>query len=97
MARRGFTLIEMVVVIFFVSLALVGVMSGIRNIAVADSKAYNADLLQKLALEKIKEIGSITDPNTVDAQGNFAEQGYPEVTWQVSVASSGLANLDTST
>lgn len=94
MARRGFTLVEALVTILLVGLSLVGVMGGIRALTAADVKARTADLLQKLAAQKMDELSALADVQTTEDRGDFAEQGYPNITWTVEAQPSGAENVD---
>jgi type II secretory pathway pseudopilin PulG len=92
--RRGaFTLIEVLVTIVLVTLAVVGVFGGIRSLTKADIKAREADILQRLAAQKLAEMGTISDPNTAEPDGDFSDEGYPDVTWTMEVEPSGTLNV----
>ena len=93
-ARAAFTLIEMLVTVVLVSVAIVGVLGGIRAISSSDLRAREAVLLQRLAVQKLNEMGAVTDPTTADNKGDFSDQGYPEATWTVEVQPSGTEDLD---
>ena len=92
--RSAFTLIEVLVTIVLVAVALTGVMGGIRALGAADVKARDADRLQRLAAQKMSELGSITDPRTTDASGDFSEQGFSDISWTIDVQPSGAENVD---
>lgn len=92
--RRGFTLIEVLVTIVLVTLAVVGVLGGIRSLTVADVRAREADLLQRLASQKLNEMGSVTDPMTAETSGDFTDEGYGDVTWEMTVEPSGTTDLE---
>lgn len=92
--RSGFTLVEMLVTVMLVSIAIVGVLGTIRVISASDLRAREADLLQRLAVLKLNEMGPVTDPQTADNKGDFTDQGYSDVTWQVEVVPSATENLD---
>jgi prepilin-type N-terminal cleavage/methylation domain-containing protein len=91
--RRGFTLVEMLVTIVLVSVALVAVFQGIARISATEAKARQADLLQRLAYQKISELGSVTDPRTSDSSGDFTDQGYPDVSWSIDVETTGTTTV----
>jgi type II secretory pathway pseudopilin PulG len=92
--QQGFTLVEMVVVIFFVAISLVGVMGGIRAILLTDAKAQRVDLLQRLAAQKMNELTSASDLNNLEQSGNFIEQGYGNIVWSVDNQPSGIENVN---
>lgn len=94
MGRRGFTLIELLVTIMLVAVALVGVMGGLRALGQAELKARKADLLQRLAAQKMEEIGVVIDPRSGENGGDFSEQGYPDITWTMDVQPGTEADVD---
>ena len=92
--HRAFTLVEMLVTILLVGLALAGVFGGIRSLTVAEVRAREADLLQRLCAQKLSEMGTVTDPRTAETSGDFSDEGYANVTWTVEVEPSGSLNVD---
>ncbi|MBC8138948.1 MAG: prepilin-type N-terminal cleavage/methylation domain-containing protein [Fibrella sp.] len=90
----GFTLIEVLVVIVLVSLSLVAIMNALRAMGATDARVRDAELLQRLAALKMAEIGTVSDPRTMDDSGDFGEQGYPEVAWTMTTEPSGAENVD---
>ncbi len=92
--RRGFTLIEVLVTVVLVSVAVVGVLGGIRSIRAADARARSADLLQRLASEKVSDLKLLSDPSTGGNAGDFSDRGHGEVSWTASVTTTGAANVD---
>ena len=91
---RGFTLIEALVAVVIVSVAIVSVFGGMRAMAAARTRASEAELLQQLALQKMNELGAVTDLNSADTKGDFSEQGHAEVSWTVDVEPSGVTNVN---
>jgi type II secretory pathway pseudopilin PulG len=77
-----------------VAIALVGAMGGIRAISRAESRARDAELLQRLAQEKIEDLKLLSDPSQAGAQGDFSDRGYPDVTWDANVMNTSITNVD---
>ena len=97
MARRGFTLIEVLVAILLVAVAVVAALKGIRALGDADQKAKRADMLQELALEKLNELEATESPNSFDTSGDFSDRNHPEITWSLDMEQSDTQNLDEAT
>ncbi len=93
-AKRGFTLIEVLVTVVLVSIAVVGVLGGIRSIQSADARAGSADLLQRLVAEKTGDLKLLADPGAGASAGDFADRGHPDITWTLSVEATSRASLD---
>ena len=92
--RQAFTLIEMIMATLILSLAVVAVFQAIRALGVADARAHTADVLQSLAVDKMSEIGTVSDPNNLDSGGDFSAQGYPNATYTVDLETTDTTNLD---
>ena len=94
MNRRAFTLVEMLVATFLVMVAVTGVMGGIRALAAADTKGREAELLQRLAMSKMNEIGVTISTTDTAGSGTFEAQGYPNITWVTSLTTTSTTNID---
>jgi prepilin-type N-terminal cleavage/methylation domain-containing protein len=92
--RAGFSLVEMLVTIVLVGLAMAGVFGGIRSLMTAEFKAREANLLQRLAADKLNEIGPVTDPRTADTSGDFTDAGHADITWTLEVESTSTLNVE---
>lgn len=92
--KRGFTLIEVLVTVVLVSVAVVGVLGGIRSIQAAGARARSADLLQCLVAEKVGDIRLLSDPSTGGNAGDFSDRGHAEISWTASVEATGAASVD---
>jgi hypothetical protein len=84
----------MLITTVLLAVGVVAVFAGIRSLAIADSKARTADRLQRFAMQKINEIGTVIDPSTADMNGNFSDQGYPDTNWTADVATTNTTNID---
>ncbi len=87
-------MIEVLVTIVLVSIAIVGVMGGIRAIGQASARSRTADLLQRLASEKMNDIRLLSDPSAGSNGGDFSDRGYGDITWSVTTEASGADNVD---
>lgn len=92
--NSGFTLIETLVAVVLVAVGLVAVFSGIAALNRAEARAHDAELLQSLAMQKMNEIGTVTDVTTADTSGDFEDQGYKDISWKLLVEPSGAENVD---
>ena len=82
---RGFTLVEVLVTTVLVALAIVGVLTALRAVGVAETRVQTADLLQRLAAEKLNDLRLLPDPGQAAGGGDFSDRGYPDVTWKLAV------------
>jgi prepilin-type N-terminal cleavage/methylation domain-containing protein len=94
LAKSGFTLVEVIITTMIVAIAVTGVFGGIRALTAADVKARDADLLQRLASEKVEDIRVNGDPNTYGTNGDFTDRGYPDVSWTMEIQTVSTANVD---
>ena len=96
--KRGFTLIEVLVTVVLVSVAVVGVLGGIRSIQAANAgggaRARDADLMQKLVAEKVGDIRLLSDPTTGGNAGDFSDRGHAEITWTADVETTATTDMD---
>lgn len=92
--KRGFTLIEVLVTVVLVSVAVVGVLGGLRVIAAADAQARDADLIQRLTAEKLGDMRLLSDPAAGGSAGDFSDRGHSEITWTAAVTATGAADVD---
>jgi len=92
--RRGFTLVEVLVTTALVAIAVVAGMGAIRAIGIADVKAHDADLLQRLASEKLNDVKILQDPTSSGTSGDFTDRGYSDVTWSLDDEATSVSNVD---
>jgi hypothetical protein len=84
----------MLVTIVIVAVAVVAVFNGIATITETDARAREADLLQRLACQKMAEMGVVFDPRTAENSGDFADQGYEAISWTVEAEPSDILNIE---
>jgi type II secretory pathway pseudopilin PulG len=77
-----------------VGIALAGALAGIASLSKADTRARDAELLQRLAIQKMTEFESVSDPRAVENSGDFTDAGYPDAQWELTVETGSEENLD---
>jgi prepilin-type N-terminal cleavage/methylation domain-containing protein len=92
--RGGFTLIEVLVAVVLVTVGIVSTMNGIAAIEAGNAKAHTADLLQRLAQEKLNDAAILQTPTANGASGDFQDRGYPTITWTLEDDSTNVTGLD---
>jgi len=95
--NRAFSLVEAIAAAALVGIGVTGVLTGIRSILATESRARTTDLLQRLAVEKLEEFGTVVDPQTAENEGDFTEQGYPEVQWNLTIETTDDASVSSIT
>jgi Tfp pilus assembly protein PilV len=93
----GFTFIEVLVTVVLVTVGIVAAMGGIRAVSQAEVKSQTADLLQNLAAEKLNELTLTIDPTQNGTAGDFSDRGHPDITWNLQIQTTALANVDEAT
>lgn len=91
---RAFTLVEVLITTMLVALAVVSVLTGIRAIEFTNARAQNADLLQRLAAEKMNDLRILPDPGDGASTGSFSDRGYGDATWAVTVSSTATTSVE---
>jgi hypothetical protein len=77
-----------------VAVAVAGVFDGIRSMAKTEVKANTADLLQRLAVEKVNDLEILSDPSVGGDNGDFSDRGYPDIMWTADVETASITNVD---
>jgi prepilin-type N-terminal cleavage/methylation domain-containing protein len=94
LAARGFTIIEVLMATVLVSIAVAATFGAISRITAADAKAQTADLLQRLAAEKLNDLSILTSPSAAGTSGDFTDRGYPDISWSINDQSTSVDNVD---
>lgn len=97
MGKRAFTLVEMLVTTALVGIALAGVLTALGRLSRADSYARNAELVQRLAAQKLATLRVESDLRTADTKGDFAAEGYPDAQWSLELQATDDANVEEAT
>jgi len=87
-------MIEVLVTCVLVTVAIAGVMGGVRSVEAAQAKAITADRLMRLASEKLEDAKILADPGDGGTSGDFSDRGYPDITWSLNEVSTSITNLD---
>lgn len=98
MARqRGFTLIEVLVTTVLVGVALAGAMTALGSLSKVEAAARNAELLQRLAVQKLAALRVEGDLRTAETSGDFSAEGYPDADWSLELQTTDDDNVEEAT
>jgi prepilin-type N-terminal cleavage/methylation domain-containing protein len=86
-ARRGFTLVEVAVTIVIVGIGLLSLLQGLNEAKLTAAHTRNLKLSRELALYTLGQIeaGQFQEDIEAGLKGSYAEQGYPDFTYEVIV------------
>ena len=96
-SKRGFTLVEAMVAVALVAIGIVGVLGGLSNIARSEVRMRESAKMNRLAHEKWEELAATGDAFLSGSNGNFGDQGEPNVEWRVETSPSGITDLESVT
>jgi prepilin-type N-terminal cleavage/methylation domain-containing protein len=91
--RQGFTLVEVMVTSVLVGVALAGAIGALGSLSKADTAARNAELLQRLAVQKLAALRTEGDLRTAETSGDFSTEGYPEADWSLELQTTEDENV----
>lgn len=85
--ESAFTLAEVAVTIVIVAIALLLVLQGLNTSKMTAAHTRNQKLARDLGLYTLGQIesGLFRDDLDTGMAGNYAEEGYPEFTWELAV------------
>lgn len=92
--RRGFTLIEAIVSIVFVSVGIVSALSGLAMMSKNDYLLREREELQRLAVQKYDELIATGAIDTAELNGDFNDRNIDKYEWRAEVTPSGEENLN---
>ncbi|CAN5578900.1 N/A [soil metagenome] len=90
--RRGFTLIEALVAAVLLAVGVSAVMVALGRQVRTEANVRRREVLSGLAQAKLDEL-SATSTTQTDSDGDFSDEGYPDVTWKSTTEDTGVADL----
>ena len=94
LSQRGFSLIEALASVVLVTIGIVATMMSLGAFARSETRALEAEEMQRLALRKYEEIVAIGALPAGEASGDFADVGQPQYDWTAVRSPTGTRNLD---
>jgi len=94
--RSGFTLAEVAVTIVIVGIGLVMVLQGLNTAKISAANTRNTKLARELALLTLGQVesGLFQDDIENGLNGTYAEEGYPEFSYEVAVGDTSFVEKD---
>jgi prepilin-type N-terminal cleavage/methylation domain-containing protein len=94
--RAGFTLAEVAVTIMIVGVALTFILQGLNAAKMTAAQTRNVKLARELALLTLGQVstGLYQDDIENGLTGTYAEQGYPEIVYEVAVGDQTFLERD---
>lgn len=91
----GFTLAELAVTLVIVAIGLTLVLQGVNTAITSAGHTHNSRVANGLALLTLGEIRSGLYWEDMDERlfGTYAEEGYPDYSWEVAVGDDALTDL----
>ncbi len=89
--NRGFSLIEVLVALVLAGGGIAGVVTAIGSTDHAEAKVLQAELMQRLAHQKLDELIATSDTNSQG--GVFTTEGYPDYRWTLNNQTTSVTNL----
>lgn len=95
-SRSGFTLAEVAVTIVIVGIGLVMVLQGLNTAKISAANTRNTKLARELALLTLGQVesGLFQDDIENGLVGTYAEEGYPEFSYEVAVGDKTFREKD---
>ncbi|WP_309717182.1 type II secretion system protein [Armatimonas sp.] len=94
---KAFTLIEVLVTATLVGVAVAGTLTAIGSLSRADVSARNAELLQRLASQKLAALRVEGDLRTAETSGDFSAEGYADADWSLELQTTDDENVEEAT
>jgi prepilin-type N-terminal cleavage/methylation domain-containing protein len=96
-SRSGFTLAEVAVTILIVGIGLLFILQGLNTAKMTAAQTRNIKLSRELALFTLGQVesGLFQDDIENGLTGSYADQGYPEFSYEVAVGDQTFVERDT--
>ena len=72
-------------------------MTALGSLSKAEAAARNAELLQRLASQKLSALRVEGDLRTAETSGDFSEEGYPDADWSLELQTTDDENVEEAT
>lgn len=92
--NRGFTLIEVLASVVMLAVGIVGSMQAIGAMSAGDGRARELERMQRLAVDKYRELLVTDDSARTSSNGDFTDRNDQVHLWAVTYDDSGIDNLD---
>lgn len=84
-SKHGFTLVEALVAVILCGVGVVAAMQALASLQKTNINAVHSERLLRLATNKIEEIGVTTAVTETPTDGDFAEDGAPDATYNIAI------------
>ena len=91
--RSGFTIVEALASVVLLGVGIAAAMGGLSSLSKAEADGQDRERMERLAAQKFDELVA-TGSTTSAESGDFVDRGFPDVTWQSQVSSTGVDNLN---
>jgi type II secretory pathway pseudopilin PulG len=84
-SRRAFTLVEAMVAVILCGVGVVAAMQALASLQKTNINAVHSERLLRLAANKIEEIGVTLPVTETPTDGDFADDGAPDASYNIDV------------
>ena len=84
-SRRAFTLVEAMVAVILCGVGVVAAMQALASLQKTNINAVHSERLLRLAANKIEEIGVTSPVTETPTDGDFADDGAPDASYNIDV------------
>ena len=91
--KRGFTLIEAMAAVVLLGIGIVGSLTAFSSVIRTEDGIRETERMQRMAQAKLAELVATGDATT-STDGDFTDEGEPDLTWKLEVNTSGITDLN---